>query len=129
MNIPETAQERRKFIKSQLIKYQDKSFYCRALDCKVKIIDKSIDETAYYAATSKQATKLALKLPQVIKDAEVIELHLPPKIGRQSKVMRFTEIANLLADIPRVGKAKLTVGYTANKECIEYAITEYKVIK
>ena len=129
LDIPDTIQERRKFIKDNLLQYQDKSFYCKALDCKVKVIDKSIDETAYYAATSKQATKLALKLPLVIRDATILKLHLPPKIGRQSKRMKFTEIANLLTDIPRIGKAKLTVGFIENGECIEYAITEYEVIK
>lgn len=129
MKIPDTIQERRKFIKDKLLQYQDKSFYCKALDCKVKVIDKSIDETAYHGALSKQATKLAIHLPQVIRDASILELHLPPKIGRQRKVMKFKEIANLLAIVPRVGKAKLTVGFIENGECIEYAITEYEIIK
>ena len=43
--------------------------------------------------------------------------------------MKFKEIANLLAVIPRIGKAKLSVGYVENGECIEYAITEYEAIK
>ena len=55
-DIPDTIQERRRFIKNYLQQYQDKSFYCKSLDCKVKVIDKSIDETAYHAALSKQAT-------------------------------------------------------------------------
>lgn len=129
MKIPDTIQERRRFIKENLSQYKDHSFYCRALDCKVKIIDKSIDETAFQGALSKRATKLAILLPQVIHNATIIELHLPPKIGRQRKVMKFVSIANLLAYIPRVGEAKLTVGYTQNGECIEYAITEYEVLK
>lgn len=128
-DIPDTIQERRRFIKNYLQQYQDKSFYCRALDYKVKVIDKSIDETAYHGALSKQATKLAIHLPQIIREASILELHLPPKIGRQRKVMKFKEIANLLAVIPRIGKAKLTVGYVENGECIEYAITEYEAIK
>lgn len=128
-DIPDTIQERRRFIKNYLQQYQDKSFYCKSLDCKVKVIDKSIDETAYHAALSKQATKLAIHLPQIIREATVLELHLPPKMGRQRKVMKFKEIANLLAIIPRIGKAKLTVGFIENGECIEYAITEYEVIK
>ena len=129
MKIPDTKQDRRRFIKEHLFQYQDKSFYCRALDCDVKVTDKSIEETAFQAAISKQATKLAIQLPQVIHNATILEIHLPPKAGRQTKRMKFIEIANLLANIPRVGMAKLTVGYIKNGECIEYAITEYTVIK
>ena len=43
--------------------------------------------------------------------------------------MKFIEIANLLANVPRIGMAKLTVGYIKKGECIEYAITEYAAIK
>ena len=129
MKVPDTKQERRRFIKEHLSQYQDKSFYCRALDCNVKVTDKSIEETAFQAAISKQATKLAIQLPQVIRNASILEIHLPPKIGRQTKRMKFIEIANLLANIPRIGMAKLTVGYIKKGECIEYAITEYAAIK
>ena len=129
MKIPDTIQERRKFLKTYLSQYENVEFYCRALGCKVKVIDKSITETAYQGAISKQATKLAMQLPDVIRKATVLQLHLPPKIGRQTKVMKFKEIANLMADIPRVGKAKLTVGLVENEGYIEYSITEYEHIK
>lgn len=129
MKIPDTIQERRIFIKNQLLQYQDKSFYCRALNCKVRVTEKSIQETAYQGALTKQSTKLALHLPFVIRNAIILEMHLPPKIGRQTKIMKFIEIANLLASIPRVGKAKLTVGFISKEECIEYAITDYEVVK
>lgn len=125
MKIPEKMQERRRFLKAYLSKYANKSFYCRALDCRVKVLDKSIDETAYQAAISINATKLAMRLPDVIKEATILDLHLPPKTGRQAKRMKFIRIGNLVASIPRVGKAKLTVGYIVNGDCIEYAITEY----
>lgn len=127
--IPDTVQERRKLIKQQLECYKDKSFACKALGCRVMVTDKSIIETSYQGAISKQATRLALQLPKVIQSAEIIEVHLPPKIGRQTKVMKFVEIANLLAHIPRVGKAKLTVGFIEKGDCIEYAITDYEVVK
>lgn len=39
MKVPDTKQERRRFIKEYLSQYQDKSFYCRALDCDVKVTD------------------------------------------------------------------------------------------
>ena len=41
MKIPDTKQDRRRFIKEHLFQYQDKSFYCRALDCDVKVTAKS----------------------------------------------------------------------------------------
>ncbi len=125
MKIPETKQERRRFLKAYLSQYANKSFYCRALDCRVKVLDKSIDETAYQAAITINATKLAMRLPDVIKEATILSLHLPPKTGKQTKRMKFVRIGNLVASIPRVGKAKLTVGYIVNGDCIEYAITEY----
>ena len=128
-DIPETIQERRRLIKQQLEPCIGKSYYCKSLDCKVKIIDKSVEETAYQGALSKQATKLALNLPEVIRNATIIALHLPPKAGRQQSRMHFKEIANLMAVLPRVGKAKLTVGFVESGDCIEYAITEYKTVK
>lgn len=129
MKIPETRQERRLLLKANLMQYNGKSFYCKALGCKVKVTDKFITETAYQGAISKQATKLALQLPEVIKSATIIQLHLPPKLGRQTKVMKFKEIANLCSEIPRVGKAKLTVGFVENDGYIEYSVTEYEYIK
>lgn len=124
-HIPDTIQERRRFLKQHLSKHTNNSYYCRALDCYVLVTDKSIEETAYQAAVSKNATKLALRLPEVIKEATILDLHLPPKPGRQTKRMKFVRIGNLLASIPRIGKAKLTIGYLVNGNCIEYAITDY----
>lgn len=125
MIIPETKQERRRFIKVQLANCVGRKYYSRALDCYVLVTDKSVEETAYQAAITKKATKLALRLPEVIKEATILDLHLPPKPGRQTKRMKFVRIGNLLASIPRVGKAKLTIGYLINGDCIEYAITDY----
>lgn len=129
-NIPDTIQGRRKFIIEQLSRYENKHFPCKALGKNVKVLvtEKSVTETAWQAAVSKNATKLALQLPEVIANASVIELNLPVKEGRQ-KDMHFVNLANLLSVIPRVGKAKLTVGYTMKGEWIEYAITDYEVIE
>lgn len=129
MRIPETIQERRKLLKQELNQYIGISFYCKALDCKVSVTEKSVTETAYQAAISKQATKLALHLPEVIREASVLELHLPAKVGRQQKNMKFVEIANLVSSITRVGIAKLTVGFTLEGNAIHYAITDFECIK
>ena len=129
-NIPDTVQERRSLIIEQLSKYENKYFPCKALGKNVKVLvtEKSVTETAWQAAVSKNATKLALQLPEVISKASVIELDLPIKEGRQ-KDMHFVSLANLLSVITRVGKAKLTVGYTMKGKWIEYAITDYEVIE
>ena len=129
-NIPDTVQERRSLIIEQLSKYENKYFPCKALGKNVKVLvtEKSVTETAWQAAVSKNATKLALQLPEVISRASVIELDLPIKEGRQ-KDMHFVSLANLLSVITRVGKAKLTVGYTMKGKWIEYAITDYEVIE
>lgn len=129
MKIPNTIQERRNLLKKELEQYKDKSFYCRVLDCNVMVTEKSVTETAYQAAISKQATKLALHLPDVIRNASVLELHLPAKIGRQQRNMKFVEIANLISSITRIGVAKLTVGFTQEGNVIQYAITDFEHIK
>ncbi|MBR2492874.1 MAG: hypothetical protein IKB64_05385, partial [Paludibacteraceae bacterium] len=59
INIPETVQERRKFLKTELSQYKDKLFYCKSLDCNVLITEKSIIETSFYAASNIISTKLA----------------------------------------------------------------------
>ena len=118
-NIPDTIQERRHLIIEQLSKYENKYFPCKALGKNVKVLvtEKSVTETAWQAAVSKNATKLALQLPEVIANASVIELNLPVKEGRQ-KDMHFVNLANLLTVVPRIGKAKLTVGYTTKGKWI-----------
>ena len=85
MKIPDTRQERRQFIKEHLYQYQDKSFYCKALDCDVKVTDNSIEVTAFQAAISKQATKLAIKLPQVIRNATHIRNTFTAKSRKTNK--------------------------------------------
>ena len=128
-NIPDTIQERRKFIIANLECYKNKCFPCKALgiDAKVLVTEKSIGETAFQGAISKTATKLALQLPDVIKNATVLKLHLPIASKRQ-KDMGFTELENLITVIPRIGTAKLTVGYTKDGY-VEYAITDFEVVK
>lgn len=89
MKVPDTKQERRRFIKEHLSQYQDKSFYCRALDCNVKVTDKSIEETAFQAAISKQATKLAIQLPQVIRNASILEWQSNCRLYQKRRMHRI----------------------------------------
>lgn len=128
-NIPDTVQERRKFIIANLERYKNKHFPCKALgiNAKVLVTKDSIGETAFQGAISKTATKLALQLPDVIKNATVLKLHLPT-VSKRQKDMGFTELENLITVIPRIGTAKLTLGYTENGY-VEYAITDFEVVR
>ena len=128
-NIPDTIQERRRFIIENLRQYENKSFPCKALgaNAKVLVTEDSVKETAFQGAISKTAAKLALQLPDVIKNATVLKLHIPISSKRQ-KDMGFTELENLITVIPRIGTAKLSVGYTKDGY-VEYAITDFQVVE
>ena len=123
--IPYSENAIEEFVKTELKQYQGKSFYCKALGVNVLIISKSIKETAYNCRISRQAANLALSLPYIIKNAKILELHLPIQSNTQ-KSFYFTEIATLMCNVKYKGIAKLTIGYRKNGKTLEYAITNFQ---
>ena len=124
--IPANKIDRQHLLEKELRKYHYKHFYCKSLNVKVRIYPKSISETAYHAAKSVLATKLALRLPYVIQNAKIYKLNQPIKNNKQTKEFHFKELAILKCGIRGLGTAKLTVGYRYKRLVIEYCITDFK---
>ena len=117
-------QERKALLKKELQKYIDKSFFCPCLNAYVLVTKESIKETVYWASLEDESTKLALKLPEIIKNAVIYKSNLKPKPGKQTKKFYFSEIFILLSKIS-IGTAKLTIGYKKSGKYIEYCITNF----
>ena len=125
VSIADKLEDRRVLIEKELRYYVDNEIYCPAISSNVKILSKSVDETANWGCTSKVGTKLCLLITYVIEHAEVMSVGLPPDSNRQRKKFKFISMATLKCHVPYVGTAKLTVGYRKNGHVIEYCITEY----
>lgn len=116
------------FLKEELAIYKNKKYHSKALGVDVGIIRRSIGEIAHNCRFNRQAAELALKLPYVIANAKIKDLHLPVK-SKQQERFNFVDIATLTCNIPKCGVAKLTVGFRVTGEVIAYAVTNYQVTK
>ncbi len=125
MKIPSTVEGRRLLIEKELAKYSNTKHYCPAIGSYVKVLAKSIDETANWGSMSIIGTKLCLEIGYVIRNAIVLETGLPTHSNRQTKKFKFVSMATLTCVVPEIGTAKLTIGYRRNGTAIEYCITEY----
>ena len=65
--IPDSIPERRVLIEDKLNFYANHEVFCPAINSNVKILSKSIDETANWGCTSVVGTKLCLLIEYVIK--------------------------------------------------------------
>lgn len=126
IQIPYDLSGRREFLIKELSKYKNKTFFCKSLGVNVIVNEDSIRETAYNAATSRKAAKLVLYLPNIIRNAKIIEPHLPTESKKQTRDFHFHDIGLLRCNIKNVGIAKFTVGYRNNGKAIEYSITDYQ---
>lgn len=124
--IPTDRRGRRLLLEQELKIYTYKKFYCPALRVKVRIWPQSISETAWHASKSVLSTKLALRLPYIIKNASVIVPVQTPKRNTRQIEMRFKKLAILKCGIRGLGTAKLTVGYRYAKFVLEYCITDIR---
>lgn len=125
MDIPSTPEARRVLIERELAKYSNTKHFCAAIGAYVKVLAKSIDETANWGCASVTGTKLCLEIGYVIRNAVVLSTNLPTHSNRQAKKFKFVSMAVLTCDVPNIGTAKLTIGYRKNGTAIEYCITEY----
>lgn len=125
-SIPATLKERRAFLEKELKKYQGKTFHCKVLGVNVMITNKSVEETVENACISNKATELALYLPHIIRNAQIIELHLPTESRKQTRTFHFKDIGVFKCNIQGIGTAKIVIGFRKNGRVIEYSITDYK---
>ena len=126
--IPIDRWQRYRLLLKELKQYQSKRFYCKSLTCFVKVTSNSITETAHHASKSMISTKLAIRLPYVIKNAKVFEPYIPTKLnGKQVKTMKFQYLILLTCGIRKLGTALLTVGKRKSGDVYEYCITDFRL--
>lgn len=125
-DIPSTLKGRRAFLEKELKKYQGKTFHCKAIGVNVIVTEKSISEIAFNAALSTKATEIALYLPFAVRNAEIVKLHLPTESHKQTRDFHFIDIGIFRCKIPKVGEAKVVIGFRRNGKAIEYSITDYQ---
>ena len=126
-NIPYSEDDIRDFIEFQLAQYIGYTFYNKDLGINILVTEDSVEETAQNCRPNRQAAELALYLPYILRNARIIKLHLPTISKKQQNRFRFSEIATLICNVPKVGIARLVVGYRVrDDEYIEYAITNYQ---
>jgi hypothetical protein len=126
--IPATTSERKRFLQGRIGAFVGKDFPCPALGGKVKVIKKSVGETAFHACKSRRSTICALMLPAIIKNAELAGT-TAPKGGRQTKEFFFKKIHNLEVRVKYYGTARLTVGERSAGNFVEYCITNIKIAR
>lgn len=126
LQIPTDLKGRREFLNKELEKYRGKTFYCKSIGVNVIVTEKSVSEIAFNAALSIKASEIALYLPFAVRNAEIVELHLPTESRKQTRDFHFIDIGIFKCKIPRVGVAKVVIGFRRNGKAIEYSITDYQ---
>lgn len=126
--IPATTKERKRFLQSRFAAFVGKDFPCPALGGRVKVIKKSVNETAFHASKSRRSTICALMLPAIVKSVDLVETKTP-KGGRQTKEFFFKKLHVLEVHVKYYGTARLTVGERSAGNFVEYCITNIKIAK
>lgn len=129
IQIPYDLPGRQEFLRKELQYLQGKTFFCKSINVNVLVTADSIEETAFNAALSRQASKIALHLPYIIRNAKPKILHLPTTARKQTTTFHFVEIGLFRCNVPKVGIAQIVIGYRRNGKAIEYAVTDYQVNK
>lgn len=129
IQIPYDLPGRDQFLKKELSIYQGKAFFCKSIGVPVLVTADSVEETAYNASTSRKASKIALYLPYIIRNAKPINLHLPTEARKQTVTFHFVEIGLFRCNVPKVGIAQIVIGYRRKGKAIEYAVTDYQTSK
>lgn len=120
--IPETAKDRRIFLKKHLAALKGKHFFCPALQVNIEITSNSISETAENAALSKKSTVAALNLGCLIENSVYEGMDIP-KSNKQKKAFQFIFVYRLSAILEGYGKAKIMVGVRQVGGFLHYSVT------
>ena len=89
---------------------------------KVRIVAKSVLETATHASKNFESTILAINLPQIIEKASFAYSSVP-KCGTQTKKFHARRVIVLLAETEFGPLAKLTIVEKGNQFYLEYCVT------
>lgn len=125
-DIPETINERRKFLLERLNRYKGKKIFCPALNDNVYVTKASIDEMVHRAGRYTNATIVALNLKTIIKNASYLKRNVA-KDNRRQKELRLKEMITLICPIKKYGLAKLTIGKRYSGRLIQYCVTVIKI--
>lgn len=127
LHIPYSENGIRDYLTIKLKKYIGKTFYNKCLEVNICITPDGIKETVQNCRPNRQAAKLALYLPYILRNAKISRLHLPVESKKQKERFHFTNIAELKCEVKGVGIAKVIVGYKITNKVIEYSITNFQV--
>lgn len=128
MKLPYSERGLEEYVGKYLMQFVDRVFINKNFG-KVKLLKKSIDETAHNVRYHRKSAELALYLPYIIRNAKVIEYPLPVESKTQVNKFGFKDIAVMLCNVKNVGIAKLTVGFALIDGCVEYSITDFQKTK
>ena len=120
--IPNTVQERRRFIRKQLGVLCDSSVFCPAIGTQVKVESKSIVEIAQNAAVSVASTVAALNLANLLQNAEYEKMDMPSSATQKNKFQAAFMI-HLRVRLTGFGIAKVLVAATEHNGVLYYSAT------
>ena len=124
--IPNTETDRRKFLESELKRFESTEVYSNYFGQNVKITNKSIKEICKWAAIRKESVIAALNLDGVITNAVYINDDEPHN-NTQKNTFKFSRMYELHCKIKGLGTAKLMVGERKSGKKITYCITAIQV--
>lgn len=129
LQVPYDMPGREEFLIRELKSYLGKTYFCKSIGVPVMVTADSIEETAFNASMSRKASKIALYMPYIIRNAKPAVLHLPTDARKQITKFHFVEIGVFRCNVPKAGIAQIVIGYRRNGKAIEYAVTDYQVKK
>lgn len=122
---PEDVYLRRAIIVERLSRLIGKTLSCDAFSGKqVEVHCASVDETATRASQRYLSTLAALRLPEALKKAQIV--NVDQAHSNKQRKMGFVKIYILIANLPEIGKIKIVVGERKNKRIVHYCITQKK---
>lgn len=124
--IPATEDDRRKFLTSELQRFEGTEIYSKYFNQNVIVLKKSLSEITKWAAKSKESIIAALNIDGVVANATKVNED-NPKPNKQTKEFYFNKMYEMHCDIKGVGTAKLMVGERKNGKKITYCITALRI--
>ena len=127
ISIPNNREERKSFLERELVRYIGTKYYCPAINKIVHINKHSIHETIENASISKLSTRMALMLPELIKNGKELIKTTKPESNTQIKKFQFNKVHTIYSEIEKLGIAKLIIGRTFYGKYIHYSLTAIKI--
>mgnify|MGYP003298757626 CR=1 FL=1 len=122
---PEDVYLRRAIIVERLSRLIGKTLSCAAFPGKqVEVNGASIDETATRASRRYLSTLAALRLPEALKKAQIV--NVDQTHSNKQRKMGFVKIYILRTALQEIGNVKIVVGERKNKRIVHYCITQKK---